>query len=156
MNKYDPNEVFINSFGHRIKKSGTKVDIDPLTVHCALLDNCFCTSNGDCGDNQICTTITGYNYLVCKTKNEIPINFFPKIVLPNGPDLLTFFASEAKNIATALLSECTPESLLKTLGDTTANSFGQFIKGIATGFKDLGVSVLENGIFSIQNLIPRQ
>ncbi|XP_037034206.1 L-gulonolactone oxidase 5-like [Bradysia coprophila] len=48
MNKYDPNEVFINNFGRRVKRTGYKLDIDPKTKHCALLDNCFCSKNCDC------------------------------------------------------------------------------------------------------------
>lgn len=154
MNKYDPNEVFINSFGHRIKKSGRKVDIDPLVTHCALLDNCFCTTNGDCGDNQICTTIANYKYRVCKTKNEIPINFFPKIILPNATDLFTFFSTQSTKLATALLSECTPESLIKGLGDTAGNSFGQFISGLPSEIKRTGLAVIDSDIFGIKKVIP--
>lgn len=110
MNKYDPNEVFINSFGHRIKESGTKVDLDPLLTRCALLDNCFCTKNGDCGKNQICTTISGYSYRVCKTKNEIPVDFFPKIEFPSASGIFDFFSTESKKLG--FYKDCNFEKLL--------------------------------------------
>lgn len=72
MNKYDPDERFINNFGRRLKGTGSKVDTDPLLTRCALLDNCFCTKNADCGADQSCTTLPGYAYRVYKTKNEVP------------------------------------------------------------------------------------
>lgn len=45
MNKCDPNEVFINNLGRRIKRSGTEVNIE---THCAILDTSFCRENTDC------------------------------------------------------------------------------------------------------------
>lgn len=77
MQKYDPNGIFLNSFGRRLMHKDTAIDIDPLTTRCALLDNCFCSVNNgsDCGDQQICTTISGYNYPVCETKNVVATQF---------------------------------------------------------------------------------
>ncbi|KAJ6635226.1 L-gulonolactone oxidase 5 [Pseudolycoriella hygida] len=136
MTKYDPNGVFLNSFGHRLKKTGTKVDLDPMVKHCALLDNCFCSADGDCGKNQICTKISGYNYNVCQTKNEIPVDFFPHIILPkeNGTGLLNFFSTEVQAIANALQGKCSITSLISAIGDTAGNTFKAFIIGLGSQF----------------------
>lgn len=56
MNKFDPNEVFINNFGRRMKGTGSVIDEDPATKHCALLDNCICSKNKDCGDTNLYNT----------------------------------------------------------------------------------------------------
>lgn len=154
MNKFDPNEVFINSFGRRIKDSGTEVDVDPLVTRCALLDNCFCTKNSDCGDNQICTTISDYHYRVCKTKNEVPIDFFPKFILPNATGIVNFLSTQSGTLATALLSECSVESLLIALGDTTGNTLGTFIRGLGSAVKQTSISLVDNDIFGIKSKIP--
>ncbi len=154
MNKYDPNEVFINSFGRRIKKTGTKVDIDPMVKHCALLDYCFCTMDGDCGDSQTCTTLPGYEYKVCQTQNEIPIDFFPKAILPNATSVFDFFAKEAQALATALLSNCSVESLLYTLAGTGADSFGNVISGFIGDAKEAGSAAAETFTSGIKNLLP--
>lgn len=70
MLKFDPNGIFINNFGRRLIRKGTKVDIDPKTTRCALLDNCFCTNDSECAATQICTSVSGYNnYRGCQTKN---------------------------------------------------------------------------------------
>lgn len=153
MNKFDPNEVFINNFGRRIKNSGTKVDFDPFLTRCALLDNCFCSKNGDCGDKQICTTIGDYNYNVCKTKNEVPINLLPKFIMPNATGLFNFFTTQSGTLATALLSECTAETLLVALGDTSGNSLGAFIGGLASEVKQTAISMMDNDIFGIKHKV---
>lgn len=75
MNKFDPSGIFLNNFGRRVTHNGTEIDIDPLTTRCALLDNCFCSEDSDCGVNQICTSISGYDYPVCETKNIIAMEF---------------------------------------------------------------------------------
>lgn len=68
MQEYDPNGVFMNDFGRRLKGTGTKINIDPLTVHCALLDNCLCSKSSDCAKGQVCSRIEGYpRFPVCKT-----------------------------------------------------------------------------------------
>lgn len=154
MNRIDPNEVFINSFGRRLKKTGTKVDNDPLVVRCAMLDYCFCTKNGDCGDSQTCTKLPGYIYNVCKTKNEAPIDYFPKVILPNSTGIFGFLADEATAISTALQGECTFQSLLGTLGDTGGNTFFQFIKGLAGEINELGQAVVQGGFNVIRKFIP--
>lgn len=82
MNKFDPKGIFLNSFGRRLTYKGTKIDIDPLTTRCALLDNCFCSRNSDCAETQICTSISGYNYPVCKTKNIVFRKFNRNAYLP--------------------------------------------------------------------------
>ncbi|KAJ6635041.1 L-gulonolactone oxidase 2 [Pseudolycoriella hygida] len=76
MKKFDPNGIFMNNFGRRLTHMDTKIDMDPLTTRCALLDNCFCSKNADCGDAQICTTINGYKYKACKTKNIVSTDKF--------------------------------------------------------------------------------
>lgn len=152
MNKYDPNEVFINNLGRRIKKTGTKVDIDPLTIHCALLDNCFCTTDGDCATNQLCTSVGNYTYRVCQTKNEEPLNFFPKFILPNSTGFLEFLTTQTVTLATALLSECSAKSLFNALTDTTGNTFGAFFSGFASEVKK-GISTISGDIFGIKDKI---
>lgn len=106
MNKYDPNEVFINSFGRRMKKTGTKVDFDPLTKHCAILDNCICSKNTDCASTQICTRLPGYSYRVCKTKNEIAEFEFDKSLLPAPLGIVTYLVSVVPTLITAAISNC--------------------------------------------------
>ncbi|OXA60733.1 L-gulonolactone oxidase [Folsomia candida] len=56
MNKFDPNEVFINNFGRRLKKTSSKQDLHPAEIHCGIRDNCFCSKNSDCAVTQTCTT----------------------------------------------------------------------------------------------------
>ncbi|XP_037051389.1 L-gulonolactone oxidase-like [Bradysia coprophila] len=85
MTKFDPNGIFLNKFGLRITGDGTAIDSDPLmsTNKCALLDTCICSKDSDCGNNQLCSTLPGYTYPVCKTKNEEPdlldLTFYPPI-----------------------------------------------------------------------------
>src|SRR5438128_2499218 len=68
MNLYDPQGIYMNDFGRRLKGIGTKINIDHKTKHCALLNNCVCRSNSDCALGQTCSRISGYpNYPVCKT-----------------------------------------------------------------------------------------
>lgn len=105
MNKFDPNEVFINNFGRRIKRKGTKVDIDPLTTRCALLDNCICSKNSDCGEHQMCTTLPGYSYRVCKTRNEVPE--FTTDKFPPTLGGLGFLLMNIPTIAKAAHANCT-------------------------------------------------
>ncbi len=106
MNKFDPNEIFINNFGRRIKRKGTKVDIDPLTVHCALLDNCICSKNTDCGNNQICTTLPGYTYRVCKTRNEVSEFTVDRSAFPPAMGVIGFLLNSIHTLAKATLSNC--------------------------------------------------
>lgn len=106
MNKYDPKETFINDFGRRIKRTGTKMNIDPLTKHCALLDNCFCSINSDCGANQVCTTVKGYTYNVCKTRNEVvPIPTL-KTKLPKPLDIVPWLVSVVPTLVMSAVSNC--------------------------------------------------
>lgn len=135
MNKYDPNGVFLNSFGRRLKKTGTKVDIDPKLKHCALLDNCICSKNTDCGKNQICTTISGYKYNVCKTRNEAPIPLpINKSIFPASGDILVFLTGKGLTLSTTLLSNCTVGALNDVLGDTTGDPLGTFLRKLGGTF----------------------
>lgn len=110
MNKFDPDEIFINNFGRRIKRQGTIVDIDPLTIHCAILGNCICSQNADCAESQTCTTIPGYNYNVCKTINEIPEVAIDKKKLPPPFGVLGFLLSNIFTSAPQAYANC---SILK-------------------------------------------
>lgn len=129
MNKFDPDEVFINNFGRRLKKKGTKVDTDPLVVRCALLDNCFCSKDSDCGATQICTTLPGYNYLVCKTKNEVP-SAFNKGLLPPPLGILNFLIYNVPNLGRALLGNCSVDVLFSALSGTAGSIFRTLLYGI--------------------------
>lgn len=108
MNEFDPDEIFMNNFGRRIKRKGTTVDIDPLTTRCALLSNCICKKNSDCGDEQTCTTIPGYNYNVCKTRNELPeLTGMDKNKLPPPFGVVGFLLSNIFTSAKAAYANCT-------------------------------------------------
>lgn len=81
MNKFDPNEVFINNFGRRLKKTSSKQDLHPAEIHCGIRDNCFCSKNSDCAVTQTCTTFPNSTFRVCQTIGETPINFDSFILL---------------------------------------------------------------------------
>lgn len=100
MKKFDPNGIFLNNFGRRLTYNGTKIDIDPLTTKCALLDNCFCSKDSDCADTQTCTTISGYRYPVCKTKNIRSGQTFNRKEYPANFSIVDWF----KNTVPALIS----------------------------------------------------
>lgn len=117
MNKFDPNEIFINNFGRRIKRKGTKVDIDPLTVRCALLDNCICSKDADCGRDQTCTTLPGYKYHVCKTRNEIREFTMDRSAFPPALGVVGYFLNNIHTLANAVLADC-------SLGDLIGGALG--------------------------------
>lgn len=106
MDKYDPNKIFINNFGRRMTKSGTKIDLDPLTTRCALLDNCICSKNSDCAKKQTCTTIPGYDYKVCKTNNETPEQVFDRSLFPPPTGLLNWLLTVVPTLSIAALAKC--------------------------------------------------
>lgn len=106
MNKFDPDEIFINNFGRRMKRTGSTVDIDPLTTHCALLGNCICSQNDDCGYTQTCTTISGYNYYVCKTRNELPELPLDKNEFPPPFGVLGYLITDVFTLASAARANC--------------------------------------------------
>ncbi|XP_037034051.1 L-gulonolactone oxidase-like [Bradysia coprophila] len=116
MNKYDPNELFINNFGRRLKQTGTKIDMDPLTKHCAILDNCICSENDDCASTQICTTLPGYTYNVCQTKNEIAEVVFDKSVLPPPLGIVKYLVSVVPTLIKTVISDCTLKGVVGTVG----------------------------------------
>lgn len=106
MHKFDPNEIFMNNFGRRIKWKGTTVDTDPLTTRCALTGNCICSLDSDCGNTQTCTTIPGYNYNVCKTRNELPETKMDKSTLPPPFGLIGYLFTNIFTSATAAYANC--------------------------------------------------
>lgn len=112
MNKFDPNEIFINNFGRRIKRKGTKVDIDPLTVHCALLDNCICSKDTDCAIDQTCTTLPEYTYNVCKTRNELAEFTVDRSAFPPAIGVLGYLLNNIHTLAGAVLANCTLTDLV--------------------------------------------
>ena len=65
MQLFDPNGVFLNDFGRRLLETGAKIDTDPHTVHCALLDNCICGEDADCANGQVWGTLNSFN--VCQS-----------------------------------------------------------------------------------------
>lgn len=116
MNKYDPDEVFINNFGRRLKRTGDKIDIDPLTTHCAILDNCFCSRDSDCASTQTCTQLPGYFYNVCKTKNEVAPVRFDKSLFPVPFGVLSYLVSEVPTVVKSVIAKCTLKDPLGTVG----------------------------------------
>ncbi|XP_037049943.1 L-gulono-1,4-lactone dehydrogenase-like [Bradysia coprophila] len=116
MSKYDPNEVFMNNFGRRLKRTGTKIDTDPLTKHCAILDNCFCSNNSDCAANQICSQLSGYFHKVCKTRNEVSPVRFDKSILPPPFRIFPFLVSEVPTLVKSVLSNCSLTDAIGTVG----------------------------------------
>lgn len=124
MNKFDPNEVFINNFGRRMKQTGTAIDTDPLTTHCALLDNCICSKDNDCGDTQTCTTLPGYTYRVCKTNNEIPEQTVDRNVFPPMLGVLDWLTTTVPTLAAAALANCTLEGVGNVANDTLSGVGG--------------------------------
>ncbi|KAJ6648570.1 L-gulonolactone oxidase 5, partial [Pseudolycoriella hygida] len=115
METYDPNGVFMNSFGYRLKRNGTKVDVDPQTTHCAILDNCFCSKDSDCGVNQICTTLTGYKYNVCKTRNEVPPITY-KNLFPPPFGIVSYIVSTIPTAVVSLFHNCSLKDAAATIG----------------------------------------
>ena len=98
MKEFDPNEIFMNDFGRRLKGVGTKITMDPKVTHCALLDNCVCRKNSDCADRQTCSTIEGYpDYPVCKSPPQSPEDSFlhPD---PFSMEGLTLFARHVQRL----------------------------------------------------------
>lgn len=113
--KYDPEGIFQNNFGRRITKNGTKIDIDPFTTRCALLDNCFCSNNSDCADTQSCISISGYTYPVCKTRNEVAETKFDRSLLPPPSGLLDWLLTIVPTLVTAVVAKCPILGLVNTI-----------------------------------------
>lgn len=110
MNNNDPKGVFMNKIGLRLKGKGTQSDANPLSIHCALLGGCFCSKDSDCGPNQTCTTLSGFTYRVCKTKNEEPecaICNCKENTVPPLKDLVKYLDVDVPKLATNVLSTCT-------------------------------------------------
>jgi len=71
MNQYDPNGVFMNNFGRRLKGVGTTMDVDPAATRCALLDYCFCSTSADCGPSQTCASFPNIPQMrTCRTPQD--------------------------------------------------------------------------------------
>lgn len=121
MTKFDPNGIFLNNFGRRLKKTGTKIDLDPSTTRCALLDNCFCSENSDCADSQRCTTLPGYTYPVCKTINEVPEQQLSKSSFPPPLEVLDWLSLTVPTLVTAVLAKCSLGGILDAVPDVVAS-----------------------------------
>lgn len=115
MNKFDPDQVFMNNFGQRIKQTGIKIDSDPKSVRCALLDDCFCSKNGDCTDTQTCTKFPDYpDFSVCKTKNEVPEVGLDKSAFPPPAGVFNWLSVAVPNLVIPVFAQCPPTGLLDT------------------------------------------
>ena len=90
MHQYDPKGVFLNDFGRRLLGIGTRINFDPMTKHCALLDNCICAKDSDCADGQNCGTLNGFR--VCKSPSLLPEILTPPPALP-FPSVITWLQS---------------------------------------------------------------
>ena len=94
MQQYDPNGVFMNDFGRRLKGIDTKINTDPLSTRCALLDNCVCSKNNDCGPTQTCSRIDGYpDYPVCKSPGNVLQILDPNPNIPLNMSISDLLAS---------------------------------------------------------------
>lgn len=124
MEKHDPNGIFLNNFGRRIIRKGTKIDTDPLTTHCALLDNCFCSVDEDCADTQICSSVPGYDYPVCETKNVVAEAKFDKSKFPPPLGILNWLLTTVPTLATSVLAKCTVPKVVKTVTGITNSILG--------------------------------
>lgn len=102
MKKHDPYGIFLNSFGRRLMFKDTKMDIDPLTKHCALLDNCICSKDTDCSATQTCSKISGYDYNVCLTKNIGPGKPFDRSVYPATFSIVDYFINTVPSLVSQL------------------------------------------------------
>jgi len=90
MRKYDPDEVFMNNFGRRLQGASNRMSTDPRVTHCALLDDCVCSTNQDCAPRQICSRISGYpDYPVCMNpgKHVTFLDPDPRSIIPEGMSL---------------------------------------------------------------------
>ncbi|CAL8139498.1 unnamed protein product [Orchesella dallaii] len=68
MEEFDPQGIFLNDFGRRIRFDSETRIRDPRVKHCALLDHCICRNDLDCGDGSgssyRCNLLQGYR--VCR------------------------------------------------------------------------------------------
>lgn len=125
MKKFDPEQIFLNNFGRRILKTGTKIDIDPLTTRCALLDNCFCSRNDDCAVGQTCTTLPGYSYYpVCETKNVVPETKVDKNIFPPPLGIVDWLVTMVPTLVTAVIGKCVVPKVIKTITSITDSLLG--------------------------------
>lgn len=109
MKEHDRGEVFMNSMGLRLTRKGTKVDVNPSQIHCAILSSCICTKDSDCGPTQICTTLPGYKYRVCKTKNEATKSNVDRSGFPTLSGVMKYLESDIPKLSAAALSKCSSE-----------------------------------------------
>ncbi|CAL8111611.1 unnamed protein product [Orchesella dallaii] len=86
MKTIDPNGIFLNDLGSRIRFGSQELTVNPtLKKQCALNDVCFCKSDRDCGGSQsllfsltnsiTCESLIGYK--VCKENsllNVLPVS----------------------------------------------------------------------------------
>jgi len=116
----------MNNFGRRLIGSSEVIDIDPRTTRCALLDNCFCMKDSDCGPTQYCGVVgEASNHTVCRTINDdkvlqrarnpiLPIRLLDW-ALQNKPGLISSLAVKSSRF-TSLIS--------RIFGNANANLFG--------------------------------
>ena len=88
MRQYDPYGVFLNDFGLRLLGVGTRINLDPFTRHCALLDNCVCSRDIDCAPEQVCTVLQSFP--VCDTLKTYVRELFSLPFPSPTPSLVDF------------------------------------------------------------------
>ena len=107
----------MNKVGLRLTGKSTDSDVNPLATHCALLGSCFCSKNDDCGPNQICTPLFGYDkYLVCQTKNEVAPVSFDRSIFPVPFGFLSYLVSDVPTLVKAVISNCSLLDAAATVG----------------------------------------
>lgn len=112
MNRHDPKGIFSNSMGKRLTRKGTKVDVNPLHIHCAMLSSCVCSKNSDCGPTQICTTLPGYSkYRVCKTKNEATECNVDRSDFPPLSGVIEYLQKDVPILTAAAINKCSSSEL---------------------------------------------
>lgn len=124
MQRFDPNQIFQNNFGRRLTKSGSDIDFDPKTTRCALLDNCICSKDSDCAVTQRCISLTGYNYTVCKTKNEVPEVQLIKSSFPPPLAVLDWLSITVPTLVIAALAKCSLGLGLSTVSSVIDSLIG--------------------------------
>lgn len=106
MDKYDPKELFINTFGERIKYGKDEYTVSANMVkNCALNEVCICKTNRDCGNegalDYTCGEFPGFpRYNVC---------------LPNALENMKSIYSRTV-IATMATLEYNEDSIMNYLG----------------------------------------
>lgn len=69
---------------------------------------------------QICTTLPGYTYRVCKTENEIPEKTVDRNLFPPMLGYLDWLTTTVPTLAAAALANCSLESVGNGVGDVVS------------------------------------